>query len=125
MLGCSQGIFTFCFGDQGTPNHLLQPEIEQNRNDHIAIYQNRLFRFDESVMDVSSRYFAEPTKNLRLFFGYNAGAAGKIYYFKQLKQNGNKLYILPVRNISTGDVEMYDVYSNTIMPRTGTLAAPQ
>lgn len=126
MLGCSYDKFTFTFGTQGSPNDLLVPAVAIDGAIHIATYSNRTFRLVDtgSEMDVSDKSWGGTTTNLRLFYGYSY-ARGNIYYFKQTKANGDRLYILPIQNKTTGEVEMYDTVSKTIMPRTGTLYAPE
>lgn len=123
FLGTSINKFTFAFGAQGTPNNLLQPPVATDKNVHIASYKNRKFSFDDSVADVSTIGFGGTTTELRLFYGYNT-CPGHIYYFKQVKQSGEKLYIRPIQSETSGEVEMYDVISKTMMPRTMTLYPP-
>lgn len=127
MLGCSNNdMFNFAFGDKGTPNNLLIPPVAKDDAIHIATYSNRVYRLVDtgSEMDVSGANWGGTTTNLRLFYGYSY-ARGNIYYFKQTKVNGDRLYILPIQNKATNEVEMYDTVSKTIMPRTGTLYAPE
>lgn len=126
MFGTSGGIICFCFGSQGTPNNLTIPRTVTDGDIHIMTYSDKIFRITDlnCVADMTTKTFGGETDKITLFRGYNV-AKGKIYYFKQIRQNGDKVYILPVKNKTTGTVEMYDVISKTIMTRTGTLNAPE
>jgi hypothetical protein len=125
MLGSSSSKFCCTFGTQGSPNDKLIPVHSTDSDVHIATYANRVFQMTDlgTTMDVSGYSFGGTTSALALFRGY-ANCQGRIYYYKQTKQDGTKLDIKPVKNISTGEVEMYDTVSKTIMPRFGTLYPP-
>lgn len=127
MLGGLNSKYTFLLGSQFSPNDKLQPPVPEDTNAHVCKYMNKQFFMTDigSVADMTSATFGGTTTQLNLFFGYSGPTTGKIYYFKQTKSNGTKLNILPMQNISTGIVEMYDTESKTIMTRTGTLLAPQ
>ena len=101
--------------------------IQRDANFHTWIYKNYCFSIDNilSKIDVSSIAFMEGTKNLRLFYGYNANTSGKIMYYKHKKADGTMYNIVPIQHKTTGVVEMYDTVSKTIMPRTGTLYPPE
>ena len=126
FFGMSASKFTFCFGNLGSPNSDTIPQLAADTDVHVMKYSNRLFEIIDlnAHCDVSNKLFGGTTDKLRLYYGY-AQTRGKIYYFKQTKLNGDELYILPVENVETGTVEMYDTVSKTIMERVGTLSAPQ
>ena len=94
---------------------------------HKWVYKDYTFsitdiNYNKNVLDIT---FGTETNNIQMFYGYSANTSGKIAYFKQTKADGRKLYLLPIQNKTTGDVEMYDIVSKTIMPRAGTLYAPE
>ena len=126
FLGSSNSKIMFTLGSIGTPNNLLQTSVSTTNDVHIARYADKKFELldTNSVADLSSANFGQPTNALRLFYGYS-NCWGNIYYFKQIKADGSELYVRPMQNTQTGVVEMYDIVSKTIMPRTGTLHAPE
>lgn len=101
--------------------------IQRDTNIHIWTYRNYSFSLEgiSLKLDVSGVTFSEETKNLRLFYGYKANTAGKIAYYMHKKANGTTYNIVPIQHKTTGEVEMYDTVSKTIMPRTGTLYPPE
>lgn len=127
MLGGISGIYVFSLGDQGTPNTLLQPRVPEDHDVHVCRYADKKFYMLDvgSVADMTSVTFGATTKPLRIFYGYVGTTRGRIYYFIQKKANGDRLNILPIQNIETGTVEMYDTVSKTIMERANSLSAPE
>lgn len=101
--------------------------VQRDANFHIWTYKNYSFSLEgiSTKLNVSGITFGGETKNLRLFYGYNTNTSGKIAYYKHKKANGTTYNIVPIQHKTTGEVEMYDTVSKTIMPRTGTLYAPE
>lgn len=100
--------------------------IQRDVDFHNWSYKDQRFTLDNTLnLIVTNVSFGGETKNLRLFYGYNGNTSGKIAYYKHKKADGTTYNILPIQNKTTGEVEMYDTVSKTIMPRTGTLYAPQ
>ena len=126
FLGSSNSKIAFALGSIGTPNDLLQPSVATSNDAHIARYANKKFELldTNSVADLSSANFGQATNALRLFYGYR-NCWGNIYYFKQTKADGSNLFVRPMQNIETGVVEMYDLISKTIFPRSGILYPPE
>ena len=126
MCGLNGGKFAIAFGSFTTSNTKF--DVSKDDDFHTWIYKNVEFGISDlnKKLIVSGALWGMRTNNIRLFFGYNSNAIGKISYYKHtVSEDGIQHIIRPIQNISTGDVEMYDIATKAIMPRTGTLLAPQ
>jgi hypothetical protein len=113
------------FGKRATNTTFLQPTTLSDFLMHTWEYKDGVFNISEIglTLDVNGISFGGTTYPLKLFYGYNSNTMGKIAYYKH-KHDGVLYNIIPIQKISDGTVEMYDMVSKNIMPRTGTLLAP-
>lgn len=121
--------WTAGYGALGTGNAKLRfnPELEPDMLFHIFEYKNYKYYRDRTseTDDLQSSVFGSESTNIRLFYGYNSVTPGKIAYYRHKKANGTAVNIIPIQHKATDVVEMYDTVSRTIMPRSGTLYAPE
>ena len=125
LCGINGGQFAVGFGSMSTGRTHMGVSFDTNF--HTWKYASTAFEIvdlDEHL-NVSGAVWGSRTDNIRLFFGYNAPTLGKIAYYKHtVSTDGVTHDIRPIQNLTTGDVEMYDITTKTIMTRSGTLIAP-
>lgn len=128
LFGTLNGDWTTGFGDLSTGGTRLRPSTSGDLLFHKFAYKDYVYYSEDlgiSTDDLSATMFGSETVAIRLFFGYNSVTPGKIAYYKHKKANGTVVNIIPIQHKVTGVVEMYDTVSKTIMPRSGTLYAPE
>lgn len=123
--GTQRNVYNVGFGAASTGQTNLLPVTAMDFTMQIWTYKNNVFSIPSLglVRDVSDVVFGGTTENIKMFYGYGTNTAGKIAYYKHT-HNGVKHHIIPIQKISDGTVEMYDVATETILSRTGTLLAP-
>ena len=121
MLG-GLGSFMFAFGQQGTPNNILSPAMEEDHNFHTVSYANKIFTIVDtgSVADMTSKTFGSTTANLRLFYGYANNTKGKIAYYHHKKEDGIEINLIPCYRKSDSEPGMYDTVTKTFYTNAGT-----
>lgn len=123
----SGGVNRFGVGFGGVGTGTSRFRVLYDTDFHTWTYKELVFRIIDlnALLDVSSYTWGARTNNIRLFYGHNNPTKGKISFYKQTTStDGVKHLIRPIKHISTGVVEMYDVATKSIMPRTGTLYPP-
>lgn len=118
MGGVASGCFGFAFGSRSTSDTRLT--ISYTAGVHRWGYSNRKFSIDnyEGGGDTSSIPFSGDTTNLRLFFGYDAFTAGRIYYY--IHSKGTTTYhLLPCYRKADGVIGMYDVVNRVFYTNNG------
>ena len=117
--------YTIGFGALSTMSSSLRPVTSSDFAMHTWTYKERVFSIPELGLSysVKSANFGGETYPLKLFYGYNANTAGKISFYNH-KHEGILHEIIPIQNMVSGTVEMYDITTKTIMQRTGVLLPP-
>ena len=110
-MGVHLAYYAIGYGNQQTSTTILQPSINNNDQFHEWFYSGYVFSIPElnTSKDVSNITFGTTTSNIRLFYGYQGGTAGKISYYKHIKANGTGVELIPVRRDSDGVLGMYDL----------------
>lgn len=118
-------VYTAAFGANSTGTTNMKPITVMDFSIKKWTYKNNVYSIPSLglTLDVSDIAFGGTTANIKMFYGYASNTAGKIAYYKHT-HDGVKHHIIPIQKISDGTVEMYDVATHTILPRTGTLLAP-
>lgn len=90
------GTYNSKFGIRYGSNSSIATITNWDSNPHIWKYENQTFSIDETTLSQESYEFSSETSPLRLFY-YSQGRRGKIYYFKQWKNDTLVLDLIPVR----------------------------
>ena len=119
--GIYNGVYCVGYGYSTTGNTRLLPNTQNDGNIHKWIYSNRSYSIPELELskDVSGITFVAETKNLKLFYGYNSNAKGKIAYYRHKKADGTEVNFIPCYRKSDNEPGMYDTVSGTFYTNSG------
>lgn len=108
------------YGNVVTSTTVLTPKTTNDKQIHTWEYKNYIFKIVDLNLtkNVSSITFGGTTKNLRLFFGYNANSQAKIASYKHIKNGQTIIDLIPVRVGQIG--YMYDKVSGQLFGNSGT-----
>ena len=118
-MGYHNGGYCIGYGNTNTSNTLLSPKTANDKQIHNWEYKNYIFKIVDLNLtrNVSSITFGGTTKNLRLFYGYNAATQAKIASYKHIKNGQPVIDLIPVRVGNTG--YMYDKVSCKLLGNSG------
>lgn len=111
------------FGGAGTDTTLYNPSISPNTSSiFIEKYENNNFILstDNQNYTFTSTGSFETSTSLKLFYGYNANTAGRIYYFKHSKINGNSINLISCFRKRDKKPGMWDSVSHKFFINSGT-----
>lgn len=116
--------FTIGYGVSSTGTTLFIPNVSYNANKHSFAYKEKRFIFDDGVAirDVASVEWNGDTTELRLFYGYNAPTACRVYCYQQRREGKLIIDLIPVldeNNVAC----MYDKVSGNYLYGVGTFIA--
>ncbi len=118
----NSNYLTVGYGATATGGTRLQPPVVNDFAMHTWTYKNELFSIPELgvTTDCTGIAFNAPTKQLRLFYGYNTTSTGKLSYYKHVKLNGEVYELIPCYRKSDGEIGMYDIANNVFYTNDGT-----
>ena len=108
------------YGDSSTTTTVMTPKTAKDKLRHTWTYKNKVFE----VVDLGLKYTATAiawggdTTELRLFFGYNAACAGRVYSYKHKRNGALILDLIPVLD-KDGTPCMYDKVSKAYYYNSG------
>ena len=118
-MGYHNGGYCIGYGNVGTTSTLMSPKTANDTKIHNWEYKNYVFTITDLNLtrNVSSITFGGTTKNLRLFFGYNANSQAKIASYKHVKNGQTIIDLIPIRKGTIG--YMYDKVSGQLFGNSG------
>lgn len=109
------------YGNIGTSQTNYTPKTSKDKNRHTFTYKDKVFNIvDKSLTyNAASIAWGGDTKPLRLFYGYNAACAGRIYAYQHKRDGMMLLDLIPVLD-KDGVACMYDKVSGNYFYNQGT-----
>lgn len=111
------------YGQAGTNGTVLQYYYANDGAFHKHTYKDYLFAIKEVnayLGGVNRIVFGGTTANLRLFYGYRYGTAGKIRYYVHKKADGTSVVLYACYRKADGVIGMYDIANDIFYTNSGT-----
>lgn len=118
--GCYSRVFGVGYGNMTTGTTRFTPSVAIDENKHIFTYRDFVFRMVDvgSSRDVSSIVWGGDTTELRLFYGYNAPTACRVYRYWQKRDGELIIDLIPV--VDDDNIPcMYDNVSKRFLYNAG------
>lgn len=110
------------YGRSGTNGTVLQYYYANDGAFHKHTYKDYLFAIKEVnayLGGVNRIDFGGTTANLRLFYGYNSGTAGKIRYYVHKKEDDTGVALYACYRKSDDEIGLYDVDNDIFYTNDG------
>lgn len=108
------------YGNTSTTQSNYTPKTSKDKNRHTFTYKDKVFNITDLGLTykATSVAWGGDTKPLRLFYGYNAACAGRIYAYQHKRDGTMLLDLIPVLD-KDGVACMYDKVSKGFFYNSG------
>ena len=123
-FGVYTSNYNIAFGNRSSNELQLQPGTRNDGDFHKWVYQNKYCEIKDLELTRDFLYAdysnIQGRNYIRLFYGYNSVAKGKIKTFIQ-KRNGEEIVnLVPCYRKSDNEIGMYDLVTKTFFTNQGT-----